>query len=223
MAARVILDHRVEDGIADLICHLVGMTLCHRLGGKETSSHRTPYFCCTEAYFRCAGASPSVAGPADRLGQNLAGGRPGWGRTSPEGGPAGAEPRRRAARDMAHRESRAAARSQTVSASTSLGPRGTSVTAPSAASTTAWLSLVPNASPDPTWLTTSRSQPLTARLARPASAAPSVSAAKPTITCPARLRSRDSSRSMSGFSVSRMGSGAAPFFLIFESLLAAGR
>jgi hypothetical protein len=42
MTARVVLDHRVEDGVADLVRHLVRMTLRHRLGGKETSSHRTP-------------------------------------------------------------------------------------------------------------------------------------------------------------------------------------
>src|SRR5215471_14354363 len=80
--------------------------------------------------------------------------------------------------------------------------------------------------PDPRharFLTASRSQPLAASFARALAIRLSVSAAKPTITWPPRRLLVDSSRSMSGFSVSAIGSGAAPDFFSFTSLVVAGR
>src|SRR5205085_6199478 len=118
--------------------------------------------------------------------------------------------------------SRAATRSQTISARTSLGPRGTSVTAPSAARIRAALSVVPARCPAPTWLTTSRSQPLAASLSRPCPSRSPVSAANPTMTWPGR-RAATSSRSTSGFSTSRSGGGPAGPFLIFVALRWSGR
>src|ERR1700722_13932620 len=38
-AARVVLDHGVEDGVTDLVGHLVGMTLSHRLRSKQATRH----------------------------------------------------------------------------------------------------------------------------------------------------------------------------------------
>src|ERR1035441_1288112 len=83
VAVRIILDHRVENGITYLIRHLVRMTLRHRLGGKETSGHRTPI----SAALRLR---RSVAGLADRPGRNPPGGetrraKPSRGRNPPGG------------------------------------------------------------------------------------------------------------------------------------------
>src|SRR5215469_2349919 len=44
-ASMVALEHGVQDRIADLVRHLVGMSLGDRLGGEETTSHYTPFLC----------------------------------------------------------------------------------------------------------------------------------------------------------------------------------
>src|SRR6478672_9865894 len=108
-----------------------------------------------------------------------------------------------------------------------LGPRGTSRTRPSADRITAWLSLAPKTAPPPTSLTTRRSQPLRASLARARSSTvplwSPVSAAKPTTTCPGRPRRALSSARMSGVWVSSRLGAASPDFLILDSLTATGR
>ena len=100
-------------------------------------------------------------------------------------------------------------------------PVGSSVSLPSAPSSHPALSATSNAVPSPTALTTSRSQPLRASLARPwCSASPvssPVSAAKPTTTWPGS-RAATSSTSTSGFCVSASGGGSSePDFLILWS------
>src|SRR5690606_40400110 len=79
-------------------------------------------------------------------------------------------------------ERRGATASQTASATSSLGPRGTSIGSPPATRMVAALSGVPKARFSPTWLTTSRSQPLRASLAWPLASTSWVSAANPTST-----------------------------------------
>src|ERR1019366_675805 len=87
VAVRISLDHRVENGITYLIRHLVRMTLRHRLGGKETSGHRTPI----SAALRLR---RSVAGLADRPGRNPPGGETRPGAKPAERNPPGGETRR---------------------------------------------------------------------------------------------------------------------------------
>ena len=89
------------------------------------------------------------------------------------------------------------------------------------------MSATSNAVPSPTALTTSRSQPFRASLARPwCSASPEsspVSAAKPTITWPGS-RAATNSTSTSGFCVSASGGGSSePDFLILWSTSDVGR
>ena len=182
-ALRVVLEHRVQDGVADLVGHLVRVALRHRLRGKQPTSHVIDLHPKESAdQVKCSRTNES--GKAEPM---LAAGR--RGRSAQPGGdqvPA----RRRPGRPSTGAES--------------------AVTVPSAASTTHSLSAAPKPWPSPTWFTTSRSQPLRASLARAASRSGLVSAAKPTITWPAGPlgpAAPDRSARMSGFSVSSIGGG----------------
>jgi hypothetical protein len=45
-ALGVVLDHRVKDGVTDLVGHLVRMTLSDRLGSKQATCHEFPFSFC---------------------------------------------------------------------------------------------------------------------------------------------------------------------------------
>src|SRR5690606_28902232 len=132
------------------------------------------------------------------------------------------------ARHPSHITNRRTTWSQMACATTFFELRSTSRTLPSAPRMTTSLSAEPNTAPPLTSLTTRKSQPLRASLARPSSITEPVlspvSAANPTTTCPSRARWWATSARMSGFCSSSIGAAdPSAAFLILDSLSEVGR
>ena len=170
-AARVLRQHGVEDRVADLVGDLVRVALGHRLGREEAAWHSVlPGTAATAGRAlwtapaaQATGATTTPRCDRGRCGSALAGGQPGGDRVPDAGGDGVLA----AGRQLGDRRRRRRARRRRCPAR-------------------------PKTCPAETSLTTSRSQPLRASLARAwVSTSPSsspVSAAKPTTSCPgARL------------------------------------
>src|SRR5215218_691061 len=189
-AVRVLLEHAVQDGIADLVAHLVGMALGDRLRGEHEPAH----ICLLgrrrkRRLLRC-----------------------------------GRQSRRHRARfaPVGSSAMPAATRSRRRSASSRLSSRGVSSREPDEYSRIArFVSTSNPESAADTSLATIRSTRLPAIFSAACSSTCSVSAANPTSSCPATLRS-PSMASTSGVGSSTT-SGTPSRFLSFSSATALGR
>ena len=195
-ALRVVLEHRVEDGVADLVGDLVRVALGDRLGGEQTAGHGGSSSCAARLSRAIDGDTDDVTRPA---------------------------PSARAAVELQHRgtvpsSSQRPSRSQIASASAAFGPSGTSTAAPSAPRIGRGVVVHLEAAAVADLVDHQQVAALARQLARPgasAAGASPVSAAKPTSSWPGAFAAPSSART-SGLRTSAIGVGRRrrPFLIL---------